>query len=191
MNGKNNKILLMESSKEVLDRGYTLRAPIIGTCMHPFFIEKDIIIGKSILTPEMHIGDIIIYTPGDVMKAHRVIRKYKKNDKTVVITKGDNILDFDIPLNENKILGKVISIEKPGESVINLETRTWRIINYIIAIYSLSTGLIYRKLWLTKRIFIGNRNSRLINFIAKILRFIIFVPLKLFVKSFIWKVSKK
>lgn len=191
MNRNNNKILLMESSKEVLDRGYILRAPIIGTCMHPFFIEKDIIIGKSILTPEMHIGDIIIYTPGDVMKAHRVIRKYKKNDKTVVITKGDNILDFDIPLNENKILGKVISIEKPGESVINLETRTWRIINYIIAIYSLSTGLIYRKLWLTKRIFIGNRNSRLIKFIAKILRFIIFVPLKLFVNLFVWSVCKK
>jgi hypothetical protein len=113
--------------------------------------------------------------------AHRVTRKYKKNGKIIVITKGDAFAYFDIPLKEEDILGKAISIEK-NSGTINLETRTWRIINYIIAIYSLSTGLLYQKLCPIKRTLLKNRNNHFINLTAKILRFSIFIPPKGFIK---------
>lgn len=176
----NTKSLLVGLSKEILNRKYMLRAPTIGRCMYPFFREKDNLICILITVPEIQVGDIVIHSRFDALYAHRVTRKYKKNGKIIVITKGDALAYFDIPLKEEDILGKAISIEK-NSGTINLETRTWRIINYIIAIYSLSTGLIYQKLCSIKRKLLKNKNNRFIIFASKILRFSIFLPPTVFI----------
>lgn len=176
----NTSVLLTELSREILSKKHMLRSPISGVCMYPFLADKDVLMCKSITVPELQIGDVIIYATFNGLMVHRLIRKHRKDDKIILITKGDAYTSFDNPLKEEDVLAKVISIKKNNGSIY-LETKIWRLINYIIAVYSLSTGLLFEKLSFFNEKIVKNHRNCLVNLASKIFQFSIFLPLRLFI----------
>ena len=167
-------------SEEILRKGCNLRTPIMGFSMLPSLMSGDITFIRPVNVAKIEIGDIIVRCAGQKMVAHRVIKKCREEDKMVLVTKGDAILNSDAPLREDCIMGKVITIEK-SNGAINLECKVWRIANYIIARYSLLSLLIYGRICLLKRVFMGNRKNRLLSFGPKVLS----ISLSLFPKLLI------
>ena len=176
----NTNRALVELSVKILNDKKCIRGRLKGKSMNPIISNNEIITIKPVSADDIMVGDIIAFK-SNLIVTHRLIRKYRNGDKRIIVTKGDSSRDFDIPTKGENILGRLISIEKHNGVVINLETRTWRIINYIIAIYSLSTGLLYQNLCSIKRTLLKNRNNRFINLTSKILRFSIFIPPKVFI----------
>lgn len=158
----------LDLSKQILARGCNLRIRSVGTCMYPFLQTGSIIKVKSVNQNDIYIGDIILFWVGEKMMAHRLVRKYIYNSKTILITKGDTSTCFDKPINFENVLGKVIEIEKAKKKIIKLDCKTWYRINYLIAMYSLATGSIIRE-----------KNNRF----ANVFRFSILVLSMLFIYS--------
>lgn len=166
--------IYFELLKQAIESNKEIYFKVEGHSMYPFLYLNDKVLVKKGIFKNLKKGDIIVFYRIKNLVIHRIV-KIKKNN---IITKGDKSTRLDLPIRASDLLGKVVLIKNKK---INIETRTWQIINYIVAIYSLSTGLIYQKVCSIKRTFIGNRNNCFINFASKNLRFFIFLPPKLFI----------
>ena len=161
------KVDSLDIVKHILGKECNLRIPSIGMSMSPI-LQDNVIIVKPAKATDVSIGDIILYIVRENMIAHRVVKRYIKNAKIMLITKGDSNSSFDKPINPEHVLGKVIAIEK-NNVTINLENKIWRIANYMIARYSLLSLSIYRRICFLKRVVIGNRENRFVYIGSKVL----------------------
>jgi signal peptidase I len=85
------------------------RFKVTGNCMWPLIQKGDWVFVKPILTdPGVQIGEIVLMDRGVDFVVHRLVRI----NKSEAITHGDWSRLSDPPMNREKILGKVIQIEK-------------------------------------------------------------------------------
>ena len=114
-----NKIEFIELSKEILDKGCSLRFQANGSSMYPAIRDGDIINIEPVNEKEIKLGDVIFYRTNDIrMAAHRVINKFFQNGKSILVTEGDfNTGKEEVILRD--VLGKVKAIERNGR-IINL-----------------------------------------------------------------------
>lgn len=168
----------LELTNDILGRGNSLRFRVHGGSMHPFIKDGDVIEVKPVTISKIRLGDAIFYpTSWGMLRVHRAIKKHKKNGRVILMTKGDVGLNFDPPLQGDNIMGKVIAIEKSNVTI-NLNCKSWRIANYMIATYSLLPISIYKGICFLKRVLIGNRKNRLIYLGSKVLFFSLSLPPK-------------
>lgn len=107
-----NRTDFLELSQELLDRGASLRFRAHGRSMHPFIENGNILVVEPLNGPSASIGDVIFYRRAEgSLTAHRLIKKNKDKDITVLITKGDSLRYFDPPIPMGQVMGKVIRIE--------------------------------------------------------------------------------
>lgn len=149
----------LDLSKQILQNGWDLHVPIMGMCMYPFFKAGNNIIVKSVKPSDTLVGDIILFWFGESMKAHRLLKKYMWNDKIILLTKGDSSISFDHPIYSENLLGKIVAIEKGDKKIIRLDHKIWRVINYLLAVHSLTLGT-----------FIRDENNNLNIYVMKIIR---------------------
>lgn len=107
---------------EMLDenREYLYASKGVGTSMHPFIENGDIIVVLEKESPVffVSVGDVLVYgklyrsCPFATSSAHRVI--HIEND--VYTVKGDN-LDIVEEVSEDEIIGKVVSVVGSGEFI--------------------------------------------------------------------------
>jgi signal peptidase I len=158
----------------MLSKGYSLRFRAKGRSMHPFIRDGEVISVKPIKGSNIMIGDIIFYRAlwGGIF-AHRVIKKHRENNNMILITKGDANLNFDPPVHEDNIIGKVTAIEK-NNVTIKLDSKILQLTNYIIATSSLLGGYL-------KEDVDGERNFSLyiLSFFPKFLLKTLFVGYKI------------
>lgn len=101
-------------AETILKQGNCIRFRAEGGSMSPSIRNGDIIeVSPDI--DDITSGDIILYRSKENMPVvHRVI---KKNEIGSILTKGDSSLDFDNPVTDEQVLGKVIEVEKRGLNI--------------------------------------------------------------------------
>lgn len=120
-----------------------LRCQVLGNCMVPTTRNGDLI--TLVPADKLRIGDMVVFHSSQ-MVMHRVVGFSNQQ----VITKGDVASDFDPPLPQEKVLGKVIAISRSGKTL-QLTDKIWQTFNYLLAKYSLISGTVCRKLSKHKR----------------------------------------
>jgi len=94
--------------------------------MYPFVRTGDVLLIEPKKQTELRIGDILFSRrTDDLYVAHRLI---KKLDSATLITKGDNLDYYDVPVPIDQVLGKVVSIERNGH-IISLDSWVNKIIS--------------------------------------------------------------
>ena len=101
-------------AETILKQGNCIRFKAKGWSMLPSIRSGDIV-AVSPITDGITSGDIILYrSKENTPVVHRVI---KKNESGGILTKGDSSLDFDSPITNEQVLGKVIDVERRGINI--------------------------------------------------------------------------
>ena len=131
--------LLVEMIQEGLHSNGWARFRVVSNSMLPL-IRKDDWVRAVGVTPKdrMHFGDIILYRRNKDIIIHRVIR----NGTSRVTTKGDRCLIADAPVLRTDVLARVMQLEH-GSRMIDLQTRRWKIVNFILAVISRLAAAFY------------------------------------------------
>ncbi len=107
-----DKKALKDLASGLLDEGTMVRMRAGGRSMYPTIKAGSILHIEAVKTPDdLVIGDIIAWERENDMVVHRVIHKYRHDEKTLFITRGDSALTSDSPVAFDDIAGKVVLIE--------------------------------------------------------------------------------
>lgn len=131
-------------SEQVEKRG-TLCFNVVTNCMAPLIRSKDKIVVKKFIPEKLISGDIILFNIGNTLCTHRYILRQERNGKLEYITKGDRLFKFDLPITENKIVGKIIAIMHKN-NYINLNRKVYKMRRLFL-------GNIFKIQWFTFKLF--------------------------------------
>lgn len=82
--------VLLELSRDILEKGKSVRFQAKGWSMRPFIRDGDFIVVSPIENSSIKTGDVVFYlTTENKVIVHRVIKKYKKKGRMTVLIKGD------------------------------------------------------------------------------------------------------
>jgi signal peptidase I len=134
--------------EDILNSGLSLRIRVTGGSMSPFLHGEEILTIKKVSASLLNIGDLILFkNQHDFPILHRIIQKKRVSNTILFNTKGDALLGFDEPVYECNVLGKVCRIENSFlygiKKHIDMESRFWKIINYLLALISFYKSGIY------------------------------------------------
>jgi hypothetical protein len=104
----------LDLAAEVLGRGGTIRLQALGTSMLPSIWPGDVLSIESKSGQDIALGDIVLVARDGRFFIHRLIEKHN----SILITRGDSLLQEDAPVAQVQVLGKVSLIHrKSGEIV--------------------------------------------------------------------------
>lgn len=86
-------------------------------------------------------GDIVVYSAGEKMVAHRLVKKITKKGKEILLTKGDTFVDCS-EISPKDVIGKVIEVEKWGVRL-NLKRGAGKFINTMCSSASPILSIVY------------------------------------------------
>ena len=135
--------------EDILNAGSLLRVRVTGRSMAPILRGGEMVTLKKVSFTSLHRGDLILFkNRHGVPLLHRIVHKKKSSNGTIkFLTKGDALLSLDAPVRDRNVLGKVCKIEKNNSKVepkcINMESKSWQSINFVIALTSLSRSAFY------------------------------------------------
>lgn len=110
------------------------RIPIAGTSMYPFLRGGDHVLITHDWS-EVRLGDIIVFRRNEVLFAHRMVKILKTGTEFACITKGDNSMQCDLPVNGHEIMGRVLAINR-GNRQIACEGILWRMAGRFVVFYT-------------------------------------------------------
>lgn len=121
----------------MMERGAALRSTARGFSMHPFIRDKDVLTIAPLKNQPLSVGDVVAFTQPatDRLAIHRIIGR--KNDGWII--KGDNCLEPDGIVPDEKIIGRVSRIER-GEKDVKLGVGSLR---FLIAIVTRGNALLH------------------------------------------------
>ena len=120
-----------EMLQEQLSTNKNAAFRVISNSMEPFINVGDRVIIEAANTTQLIPGDIILYFNGHRFCTHRLVRIFKNIKATKFITKGDNLLGFDLPFDEEKYLGRVITVLRKNKKI-DLNQKRYRLVNKIL-----------------------------------------------------------
>jgi signal peptidase I len=92
---------------ELLRRCGEARIRVAGTSMLPLIRPGDVLLVRSLDMMRVKRNDVILFTAGQRLFAHRVVRVERRGDRRVLITRGD-MHDHDDPaVTESQFLGRI------------------------------------------------------------------------------------
>jgi signal peptidase I len=153
---------VMEIWKQT-DRDLGLK--IYGNSMRPLINPGDHISLRLIDFVLLKMGDIIAFREGDNLVVHRFIKKKMVNGKWLFCQKGDNLWGWSW-IQEDRILGKVESIQRPGRTL-NLASWRWHCINHMLGFAYFAWIAGYEKAQALKVLIFGPRPTRFLSRIGK------------------------
>jgi signal peptidase I len=150
---ENKTVRSLTLAKEILKRGNCVRIPTLGRSMFPLI--SNIVLIEPAMAKDIKGDDIVVYSAGERMIAHRLVRKMTKDGKEILLTKGDAYVDSSEVLPEN-VIGKVIEVEKWGIKL-NLKRGAGKFINTICSSASPVLSIAYPilrdcKHWFVRRL---------------------------------------
>ena len=135
--------LLLKLSRDILEKGKSIRFQAKGWSMRPFIRDGDFIVVSPVKSSSIRKGDVVFYSNAEnKIIVHRIIRKYKKNDRITVFIKGDASFSSPEKMDIQNVLGKVIAIERNGRKK-RLDTKLYQIIGLFFAVISPFSRWIY------------------------------------------------
>jgi len=175
----NNKELvqnLIEIHKEL---GKTSTFKCEGKSMLPLIIPESVVSIEHLPAEKIRLGDIIAFRGSSNLIVHRVIKKYTNQGNLFFLEKGDNNLRARIVEAKN-VLGKITKIRRKRKSII-LDTYAWKLINCLVARYSLISNYAFRRFYPARE----NSPDGKENLLATIAQNAFRISLSLFPKSLI------
>lgn len=117
----------------LLDSNINVSIPTSGFSMFPVIRTGD----SVTICPDKNIslGDIIVFKRNDLMVCHRVKKVFEKNNVKYYQTRGDSFFTLDEPVTLDRILGKIVKIERKN---ISPARRALLLINPFLRIGSLN-----------------------------------------------------
>jgi signal peptidase I len=112
-------MIFQEVSRELLQQGLCVRFRPGGRSMQPTIRDGEAITVAPVRPDEVKRGDILLYSNGEGLIAHRVLKIEAKKgaEESYFILRGDSSLDCDEPVAAGSVLGRVVSVERSGRTV--------------------------------------------------------------------------
>ena len=126
---------------EILNKGADLRFKVTGRSMGPFIKSGETVILRKTPVKSLQCGDIIYYINSiGTPVLHRITdKKISLKGEFSFITKGDALLQKDLPVSQKKILAKALYIEKVmplfGTVTIKLDSNLCKYLYLFYGIY--------------------------------------------------------
>lgn len=96
--------------------GKVIESKICGDSMGASIPNNAIIKVEPIQAQVWKVGQVIVYLSGKSLVAHRITYVGSGRLKDIIITRGDNCLGSDVPVNTNAVLGVVQSYTISGST---------------------------------------------------------------------------
>lgn len=100
-----------ELAIDVLRSSGELRLQVEGWSMLPSIWPGDVLVVKRVDFSKVAEGEIVLFRRNRRLFAHRVVR----SEASDIVTRGDSMAAPDSPVEEDEILGRVISIMRDGK----------------------------------------------------------------------------
>ena len=94
--------------RAVLAAGHGARFRVEGDSMHPVIRSGEYVKVLPCSSSKLRRGDVILAATGRGLTAHRIVRISGQR----IITRGDNSLRVDPPVDVDDVLGKVVEVEQ-------------------------------------------------------------------------------
>jgi hypothetical protein len=91
------------------------RIRVFGTSMMPALNPGDVISIQRATIEEVSPGNIVLFSRGGRLFAHRVVEKLGGPDDLRLITRGDRLRRNDPPVSQSELLGRVIRAQRNGK----------------------------------------------------------------------------
>jgi signal peptidase I len=132
--------------KTLIKKDGSLELPSYGNSMFPFIQEGNLCRFVPYESSILKKGDVILYhSHNDQLIAHRFVSIKMVNHQVMFQLKGDTNLGFDQLIGEERILGKLVNIQKSYKTV-NPEDRMARIWGIIILSFPALSGILRKYL---------------------------------------------
>jgi hypothetical protein len=99
----------------VLDAGYGARFVARGDSMHPAIRDGEAVQVERCQPGSLRVGDVVLARAPRGLTAHRIIEI--RPGTAQVVTRGDNCLRSDQPLDFGEICARVIAVERKGARI--------------------------------------------------------------------------
>jgi len=128
------------------NKNNALRLPSAGNSMFPLLRPGDTLTIQPANISQLAIGDMVVFAHEGMLLCHRVIAKHRFTSQgPAVITKSDISASADPASTQEKLLGKVVAIQKSRSCrTINLERGVWVLLNRFLGLSHLSIYVLWR-----------------------------------------------
>ncbi len=104
--------------KAFIDRNGSLKLPAEGTSMYPLIKQGDICQFTSIKHSPLKRGDIVLFeSPANQLIAHRFLNCAYVQEEEWYIFKGDTNYGLDDLITGEKIIGRLVAIQKKSVTI--------------------------------------------------------------------------
>jgi signal peptidase I len=139
--GKSYADVARDLARELSESGQRLKLEVTSRSMLPVLRPGDRIVVQNTGAESLGIGDLVIASRQGEFITHRLVGLGSKE----CYTKGDNARYLDPPVPFERILGKVIAIERENK-IIDLQSSAWNLANRILGRYHRFAGAMFRLL---------------------------------------------
>ena len=104
---RTDSALFAKLTHQLLAGGAGFRFEAKGRSMWPTIADGDVLHVRNAILRKLRVGDVVLFTCAEGLKAHRIIRRRGES----FVTRGDAGADIDGEIHREQILGKVVSME--------------------------------------------------------------------------------
>ena len=105
-------------SKELLHAGKTLRFTARGSSMAPLIRDGDRLVVKPVKESIFYVGDVVLFeVETERLALHRVIEVFETSTAHSYLLQGDQVNHVDGTFDQEKILGRLVSLERNGKII--------------------------------------------------------------------------
>ncbi len=131
--GRLSHSLLKEVGFSLLAEGRTIKVRADGFSMYPGIKPRSVIFIEPLQDfSDLSPGDIIAWKRDSGFVVHRLVRIYREEEETCVVTRGDSSLYEDDPVSTDLIAGKVVKVEDPQGRPVSMERSLNKKPNYCL-----------------------------------------------------------
>jgi len=100
--------------RQLLQDGCVVAVRTSGISMRPTLISGDTIIIQPTSWRDISPGEIIAFTSGEGVVAHRLIMVENRNGSIKLLTRGDAFYQDDPLISDDQVIGKVVCVIRQG-----------------------------------------------------------------------------
>jgi len=131
---------------EQLGSGKKIALRVSGRSMNPLIKKGNPVYVETCNPGALSMGDIVTFERDGLSVTHRVLWVMRRNNGTILLTKGDNEVIMDRPVSTDQVLGKVVAVKR-GNQTLQLNNPSWRFVNRLLGMAFLTETisiLLYR-----------------------------------------------
>ncbi|MFH2137107.1 MAG: S26 family signal peptidase [Candidatus Omnitrophota bacterium] len=133
--------------KQLRETG-SIQVSVSGNSMFPFMKNGDMLLVEPIKIKDVFLGEVVVVYAHNNLYCHRVAFKNPK----FIQTKADALVLWDVPANQEDLIGKVVGRVKKG-NIIRIDNGWLRIAGILILGFSFLAAPLYIPLRMIKRLF--------------------------------------